>query len=229
MVAKRQQGERMIDMQRPARKAGQDSGYGGDIGRAVLRLSCRFFAVIGLLALAAGATHAFAPKPIAKPQRLVAAEITVPAAAARSQQRSVVSMAPPPKPLIKPDYIAVLEQRLDRLVYLPPVLRAQWQAYNSYRDVKAFAVSVSGLNARPVGAFSVAHARVAAAIDGAITACEATARELGRPDDCEVFAIGDYVVFGADASYDRQVIELMESLKASGQVGRDAKGRIQKL
>lgn len=131
--------------------------------------------------------------------------------------------------MIKPQDIAVLDQRLNRLVYLPPALQVQWQAYSRFRDVKAFAVSVSGLNARPVAAFSVAHERVATAIDGALTACEATARNLGRPNDCEIFAIGDYVVFGAEASYDRLVIEAMEALKASGRAGRDAKGRISKF
>lgn len=190
------------------------------------------------LVLSVQTASANAPKPVAKPERLSVGQSvgqSVNQAVEPAREANAASLAtaapstPPPPPLVKPADIAVLNQRHDRLVYLPPVLQAQWQAYARYRDVKAFAVSVSGLNARPVGAFSVAHGRVATAIDGAITACEATARELGRPDDCEIFAIGDYVVFGGDESYDRLVIEAMESLKASGRVGRDAKGRIQKL
>lgn len=185
------------------------------------------FAVI-CFGATANFSYAVAPKPTIKPQRLAVAA-SVPSAQPANSASLAAPASPPPKPVTKPQDIAVLDQRLDQLVYLPPVLQTQWQAYTGYRDVKAFAVSVSGLNARPVAAFSVAHKRVATAIDGALTACEATARELGRPDDCEIFAIGDYVVFGANASYDRQVIEAMESLKALGRAGRDDKGRISKF
>jgi hypothetical protein len=190
-------------------------------------------AVSALFALIlAGLVEAAAPKPQPKPATLAVDPGLVSgaqAAPSAALQDASPALSAPPKPVVKPGYVAVLDPRHDRLVYLPASLRATWQAYDAYRDIKAFAVSVSGLNARPVAAFSVAHKDVAGAIDGAITACEATAQELGRPTDCEIFAIGDYVVFGAEPGYDRMVMQTMESLTSTGRAGRSAKGQITKL
>lgn len=130
----------------------------------------------------------------------------------------------PPKPIAKPASISYVPKRQEQLVYLPSMARQQWQRYTEYRDVKAFAVSVSGLNARPVVAFSVANRRVIHAIEGALEACDSTAKQLGRIRDCEIFAIGDYVVFGAGPSYDRKVIAEMESIKSRGLAGRKVTG-----
>lgn len=215
---------------------------------ALIRDKCRFFvaplAVLALALFAVGGTAlGAAPKPWPKPDRIAAGHVgalgevnasSTPAQAAASANAALATQvaptsAPPPKPLAKPGYIAVLDPRHDSLVYLPVSVLTSWQAYSQYRDIKAFAVSVSGLNARPVAAFSVAHKAVDGAIDGALTACEATARELGRPTDCEIFAIGDFVVFGADPGYDRQVMQTMETLSSTGRSGRGAKGRITKL
>ncbi len=209
---------------------------------ALMQDKCRFSMarmlafVLAMLAVG-GSALAVAPKPWPKPNRIALGQVDasstslVPAVGAESSAaiQAAPSVAPPPKPVAKPSYVAVLDPRHGSLVYLPASVLSSWQAYTHYRDIKAFAVSVSGLNARPVAAFSVAHKGVAEAIDGALTACEATARELGRPTDCEIFAIGDFVVFGAEPGYDRLVMQTMETLSSTGRSGRGAKGRITKL
>ena len=144
-------------------------------------------------------------------------------------QKALDALLPkPPRPLVKPQSVAVVPKREDQLALLPDAARQQWERYATFRDVKAFAVSVSGLQGRPVVGFTVASRRVATAIDGALTACQTTAKQQKRAQDCEVFAIGDYIVYGAGPNYDRQVIAVMEGIKASGKVGRRLNGSIQK-
>ena len=149
-----------------------------------------------------------------------------------------------PKPLHKPLLVPVeaqLPERKPQIFHifpkyafrakrLPAALQSHWQRYLQYRDIKAFAIYNKG-NKPKVAGVSVANTRLEEALDDALESCRKTVRALeikpdGSGQDCQIFALGDYILDQSPLGQQNRIMALMRGLEGNSQVGRARNGSL---